>query len=65
VEVAGEVALQEPDGVAAGLAFSDAAGDVVAGCGVVEAAVEDDGVQRTVELSVASSAEAVSLCLAA
>ncbi len=46
-------------GVAAGLAFGDAAGDVVAGGRVVLAAVEDDGVEGAVELAVAAAAEAV------
>jgi hypothetical protein len=38
VEVAGEVALEDPCGVAAGFAFGDAAGDVLAGRRVVLAA---------------------------
>ena len=59
VEVAGEVALEQTDGVACALAFADAAGDVVAGRGVVLAAVEDDGVEGAVELAVAAAAEAV------
>jgi hypothetical protein len=54
-----EVALEEADRVASGLAFADAAGDVVAGGGVVLAAVEDDGVEGAVELAVAAAAEAV------
>ena len=57
VEVAGEVALEQADGVSAGLAFGDATGDVVLGGGVVQSPVEDDGVQGSVELSVAASAE--------
>ena len=59
VEVAGEVALEEPDGVACCFAFGDAAGDVVAGRGVVLAAVQDDRVEGAVELAVAAAAEAV------
>jgi hypothetical protein len=59
VEVAGEVALEQTDGVACALAFADAAGDVVAGCRVVLAAVEDHRVQGAVELAVATAAEAV------
>jgi hypothetical protein len=39
VEVAARK-LQEPDGVATGLSFSDAAGVVIAGGGVVETPVE-------------------------
>src|SRR3954452_4690050 len=58
VEVAGEVALEDPGRLAGALAFGDAAGDVVA-CGwVVLAAVQDDGVQGAVELAVAAAAEA-------
>jgi len=44
-----------------GLAFGDAAGDVVAGCRVVVSSVQRDRVQRTVELAVAAAAEAVPL----
>ena len=47
------------------LAFGEAAGDVVAGCGVVLAAVQDDRVQGAVELAVAAAAEAVPVRLAA
>ena len=65
VEVAGEVALEEPGGVAAAFAFGDAAGDVVLGGWVVLAAVEDDRVEGAVELAVAAAAEAVSGGLAA
>ena len=57
--MAGEVALEDPGGVTAAFAFGDAAGDVVAGGGVVVAAVEDDGVEGAVELAVAAAAEAV------
>jgi hypothetical protein len=44
VEVAGEVALEQPYGVASAFAFGDAAGDVFLRRGVVLASVEDDGV---------------------
>ena len=47
------------------ICFADAAGDVVAGCGVVLAAVEDDCVECAVELAVAAAAESVSGRLAA
>ena len=57
--MAGEVALEDAGGVAGAFAFGDAAGDVVAGGGVVLAAVEDDGVQRAVELAVAAAAESM------
>ena len=63
--MAGEVALEEAGGVAAGFAFGDAAGDVVLGGGVVLAAVEDDGVEGAVELAVAAAAEPVPGRLAA
>jgi hypothetical protein len=55
--VAGEVALEQPYGVASAFAFGDAAGDVVLRRGVVLASVEDDGVQGAVELAVAAAAE--------
>jgi hypothetical protein len=59
VEVPGEVAFEEADGVACCFAFGEAAGDVVAGGGVVLAGVLDDGVEGAVELSVAAAAEPV------
>ena len=59
VEVACEVALEEADGIAGCFAFCEAAGDVVLGCGVVLASVEDDGVECAVELAVAAAAESV------
>ena len=55
--MAGEVALEEADGVSAGFAFGDASGDVCLGGGVVVAAVEDHGVECAVELAVAAAAE--------
>ena len=55
--MAGEVALEQLGGVASAFAFGDAAGDVVLRCGVVLASVEDDGVERAVELPVAAAAE--------
>ena len=57
IEVAGEVALEEPGGVSTGFAFSDPADDVVPVGGVVESAVEDHGVESAVELPVAAAAE--------
>ena len=63
--MAGEVALEEPGGVAAAFAFGDASGDVVLGCGVVLASVEGDRVGGAVELAVAAAAEPVSGRLAA
>jgi hypothetical protein len=63
--VAGEVALEDAGCFAGGFAFGDAAGDVVAGRGIVLSSVEDDGVKGAVELAVAGSAESVSDRLAA
>src|SRR5262245_30632661 len=65
VEVAGEVALEDAGCFAACLAFGDAACDVVAGRGVVLAAVRGNGVERAVELAVAAAAEPVADCLSA
>ena len=65
VEVAGEVALEEADGVAGGLSFGDAAGDVLLGGWVVQPSVEDDGMEGTVELAVAAATEPVPGGLAA
>jgi hypothetical protein len=55
--VAGEVALEDPGGVACCFAFGDSAGDVVLGGWVVLSAVEDDCVECAVELAVAAAAE--------
>ena len=63
--MAGEVALEEADGVAAGFAFGEAAGDVVLGGGVVQSPVEDDGVEGAVELAVTAAAEPMSGSLTA
>ena len=63
--MAGEVALEQAYGVAGRFAFGDAARDVVACCGVVLAAVKEDGVQGAVELAVAAAAEPVPDRLAA
>jgi len=59
VEVAGEVALEQAHGITGRFAFGDASRDVVLRRRVVLAAVEDDGVQGTVELAVAAAAEAL------
>jgi len=64
-EVAGEVTLQHARCVTAGLAVCYTSRDVVAGCGVVLAAVQRDRVECAVELSVAAAAESVAGCLAA
>jgi hypothetical protein len=63
--VAGEVALEQSGGVAAGLALGDPSSDVVLGGGVVLAAVQDDRVESAVELAVAAAAEPVPGRLAA
>ena len=54
------MALEEACCVAAGFAFGDAPFDVVAGCAIVLAAVEDGGVEGAVELAVAAAAESMS-----
>jgi hypothetical protein len=59
VEVACEVALEQPCRFAAAFSFGDAACDVVPGGRVVLAAVEDDGVEGAVELAVAAAAQTV------
>ena len=63
--MAGEVALEDPGRVSCALALGDAAGDVGAGRSIVLAAVQDDGVQRSVELAVAAAAEPMADRLAA
>jgi len=63
--VAGEVALEQPGGLAAAFAFGDPSSDVVLGFWVVLAPVEDDRVQRSVELPVTAAAESVPSGLAA
>ena len=60
-----EVALEQPDGLTAALAFGDSACDVGLRRRVVLASVQDDGVQCAVELAVAAAAEAVTGRLAA
>ncbi len=57
--MASEVALEDAGRVACAFAFADAPSDVVAGRGVVLAAVEDDGVEGAVVLAVAAAAEPV------
>jgi hypothetical protein len=59
VEVAGEVALEAADRVAAGLAVVLAALEVGDRGGVVLAAAEQDGVEGAVELAVAAAVESV------
>ena len=55
--MAGEIALEQPSGVAAALAFGDPLRDVVLGRRVMLAAVKDDGVEGAIELVVAAAAE--------
>jgi hypothetical protein len=57
--VASQVALEDAGRVASALALGDSPRDVVAGSRVVQAAVQDDGVEGAVELAVAAAAEAV------
>ena len=59
VEASGEVALEQPGGVAPSFSFADAPGDVVLGRWVVLAPMEDHCVQSAVELSVATAAESM------
>ena len=59
VEVAGEVALEDARRFTRCLPLGDAARDVVAGRRVVLAPMQDDGVERAVELAVAAAAEPV------
>jgi hypothetical protein len=57
--VAGEEAFEAADGFAEGFAFADSPVDVGV-CGLVAfAAVDDDGVEGSVELAVAAAVEAV------
>jgi hypothetical protein len=65
VKASGEVALAQSGRVAWCFAFGGAARDLVLGRFLVLAAMYDDGVQGTVELSVAAAAESVPCCLAA
>ncbi len=53
--MAGEVALEQPGGVAAALAFGDPSRDVVPGRGVVLAAVQNDRVQCRLSCPVAGA----------
>ena len=55
----GEIAFEEASGVTAALAFGDPSRDVVPGRWVVLAAVQDDGVQRPVELPIARAVQPV------
>ena len=59
VEVSGGVALEAALDFSGAASFGLAAGCVGAGLGVVAHAAEDDRVERSVELSVAASVEAV------
>ena len=59
VDLAGDVSLEAADGFAAGLAFGDAAGEVVAGTGIPAQAGQGDAVERDVGLSVTPAIEPV------
>ena len=59
VQLAGDDTPQAPFGVTAALTFGGAAGDVGAGVGVDPQAHQQDGVQRAVELPVATAVEPV------
>ena len=55
VELAGDVAFERSEGLAAGLAFFDAAFEVGAGFGLVIGADDGDGVDGVVGLAVAAA----------
>jgi hypothetical protein len=59
-DLACDVALEDAPDVAVGTSFGAAAGDVVAGAGAAAPAGEHDGVQRTVEGTIAAAVEPVS-----
>ncbi len=61
--MAGEVALEQTDGLTAARAFGDSACAVGLRCRVVLASVEDEGVQCPVELAITAAAEAVTVRL--
>jgi hypothetical protein len=65
VEDVGEVALEGPAGLSGSLAFSDLAGEIGLGLGVVALLDDGDPVERGVELSVAAAVQTVAIgCLA-
>jgi len=59
VELAGDDAAQAPLGVAPGLAFGGAAGQVGASVGIDAQAHQQDGVQGAVELAVAAAVDSL------
>ena len=65
VELAGDVALEAPLDLTAGLAFGCATGDVVLGRGTAPHAGDGDGVDSAVQGPVAAAVEPMSDCLAA
>jgi hypothetical protein len=59
--LAGDDPFEASFGLARRLAFGESAGDVGAGCGIDAAAGQCDGVQGSVELTVAATVEAVAV----
>jgi hypothetical protein len=57
IDLPGEVALEAADGFAAGFAFGDAAGEVVAGAGVAAQPAQGDAVERGIGLAVAAAVQ--------
>ena len=64
VDLASDVSLEAADGLAAGFAFGDAAGEVVAGACVPAQPGQGDAVEGGVGLSVAAAVEAATAGLA-
>ena len=62
VDLAGDVSLETADGFAAGLAFGDAAGEVVAGTGIPAQAGQDNAVERGVGLAVTPAIDSLGRC---
>src|ERR687885_850476 len=57
VDLPGYVSLEAADGFAAGFAFGDAPGEVVAGAGVAAQSADGDAVERAIGLAVAAAVQ--------
>jgi hypothetical protein len=64
IDFVGDVSLEATDSFAVGLAFGDAAGEVVAGTGVPAQPAQADAVERKIGLSVTAAVEAATTGLA-